>query len=95
MKHAKHEAFYEHLSLKGVQVRALSSRVSIDPAVYDIAEAFSVLSPARLAPSAPIPLSEIESYIRLFDVHDVPRFVRLVRALDSAFLGVKHDHSDK
>ena len=65
-------------------MRSLSSRVDLRPDVYDIAEAFSVLSPSR--GMGAVPLSEIESYIRLFDVADVPRFVRLVRAVDVAYL---------
>jgi hypothetical protein len=33
-----------------------------------------------------IPLSEIESYIRLYEVEDIDRFIQLIRAVDGAFV---------
>jgi len=33
-----------------------------------------------------IPLSEIESFIRLYEVEDVDRFLRLIRVMDTAYV---------
>lgn len=63
------------------------------PVLYDdladIAEAYSVLSASRptgFSGPLPIPLSEVAAYIELYEVADRERFVRLVRALDDAYL---------
>lgn len=54
----------------------------------DIRDAFITLSPSRPAGFglSCIPLTELESYIRLYEVEDIDRFIQLIRAMDGAFV---------
>lgn len=56
--------------------------------LIDVRDAFVVLSPSRPFGFGVgcIPLSEIESFIRLYEVEDVDRFLRLIRAIDTAYV---------
>jgi len=56
--------------------------------LIDVRDAFVVLSPSRPFGFGVgcIPLSEIESFIRLYEVEDVDRFLRLIRAMDTAYV---------
>jgi hypothetical protein len=58
------------------------------PDLFDIREAFTVLSSSRSAGFGVgcIPLTEIESYIRLYEAEDIDRFIQLIRAMDGAFV---------
>ena len=58
------------------------------PDLFDIRDAFIVLSSSRSVGFGIgcIPLTEIESYIRLYDVEDIDRFIQLIRAMDGAFI---------
>jgi hypothetical protein len=58
------------------------------PDLYDIRDAFVVLSASRPAAFGIgcIPLTEIESYVRLYEVEDIDRFIQLIRAMDGAFV---------
>lgn len=56
--------------------------------LLDVRDAFIVLSPSRPFGFGVgcIPLSEIESFIRLYEVEDVDRFLRLIRVMDTAYV---------
>lgn len=56
--------------------------------LIDVRDAFVVLSPSRPFGFGVgcIPLSEIESFIRLYEVEDIDRFLRLIRAMDTAYV---------
>ncbi|NBX02611.1 MAG: hypothetical protein EBR02_00820 [Alphaproteobacteria bacterium] len=56
--------------------------------LIDVRDAFVVLSPSRPFGFGVgcIPLSEIESFIRLYEVDDIDRFLRLIRAMDTAYV---------
>lgn len=56
--------------------------------LIDVRDAFVVLSPSRPFGFGVgcIPLSEIESFVRLYEVEDVDRFLRLIRAMDTAYV---------
>lgn len=56
--------------------------------LLDIRDAFIVLSPSRSAGMGIgcIPLTELESYIRLYEVDDIDRFIQLIRAMDADFV---------
>lgn len=56
--------------------------------LLDVRDAFVVLSPSRPFGFGVgcIPLSEIESFIRLYEVDDVDRLLRLIRAMDTAYV---------
>lgn len=58
------------------------------PDLLDIRDAFIVLSSSRSAAFGVgcIALTEIESYIRLYEVEDIDRFIQLIRAMDAAFV---------
>ena len=58
------------------------------PDLYDIRDAFITLSTSRSAAFGVgcIPLSEIEAYVRLYEVEDIDRFIQLIRAMDGAFV---------
>ena len=64
------------------------------PWLHSAIEAFNLLSGSRgvgLGGALPIPLSEIESYCRLFavtDPQDAAELVELVQAMDAAYLEV-------
>jgi hypothetical protein len=53
-----------------------------------VRDAFVVLSPSRPFGFGVgcIPLSEIESFVRLYEVEDIDRFLRLIRAMDTAYV---------
>lgn len=73
---------------------ALAARPRLRPWLHSAVEAFNLLSGSRglgLAGPLPIPLSEIESYCRLFAVTDpqeAAELVELVQAMDAAYLEV-------
>lgn len=54
-------------------------------------DAFFTLSPSRQQGFGPggILLSEMATYCQIYDVPNVPRFVRFIQALDGAFLAYK------
>lgn len=54
-------------------------------------DAFSILSRSRSVGFGVggIPLSEIEVYIRLYDVQDIERFIAVISAMDKAFMKAK------
>jgi hypothetical protein len=56
--------------------------------LLDIQDAFIFLSPSRTAGFGTgfIPLSEIETYLRLFPTDDIERFTILIRAMDHAYV---------
>ncbi|MBY0355192.1 MAG: hypothetical protein K2Q12_05625 [Rickettsiales bacterium] len=56
--------------------------------LIDVRDAFVVLSPSRPFGFGVgcIPLSEIESFVRLYEVEDIDRFLRLIRAMDTAYV---------
>jgi hypothetical protein len=56
--------------------------------LIDVRDAFVVLSPSRPFGFGVgcIPLSEIESFIRLYEVDDIDRFLRLIRVMDTAYV---------
>jgi hypothetical protein len=60
----------------------------IFPDLLDIQDAFIFLSPSRTAGFGTgfIPLSEIETYLRLFPTDDIERFTILIRAMDHAYV---------
>jgi hypothetical protein len=58
------------------------------PDLFDIQDAFIFLSPSRTVAFGTgfIPLSEIETYLRLFPTDDIERFLTLIRAVDNAYV---------
>lgn len=66
--------------------------------MLDIRDAFITLSPSRPAGFGVscIPLTELEAYIRLYEVDDIERFIQLIRAMDGAFVeNVNQKHERK
>lgn len=82
---------------------ALAARVEAWPSLHGYVETFNLLSGSRpFGPSgpSPIPLSEIESYCRLYGwtrPEEVSELVEIVRAMDDAYLATmaaRHGGSD-
>lgn len=71
--------------------RELENEPDIEARLLPYVEAFAVLNAGRSAgmTANPIPLTEMEAYIRLYQVADIVRFIRLIRAMDKAYM----DHS--
>jgi len=66
------------------------------PDLTGVWEAFWILNRGRLFDGAsgspmPLPLSEIEAFIRLFPQNDVKTFVGRIYMMDSAYLEAIHD----
>ncbi len=67
---------------------ALAKEPEVFADVLDIRDAFIILSPSRSAGMGVgcIPLTELEAYIRLYEVDDIDRFLQLIRAMDAEFV---------
>ncbi|WP_420562608.1 phage tail assembly chaperone [Thalassobaculum sp.] len=77
----------------GTEPAALSDRPELFEDLYEVAEAFAVLSAGRTlslglgaAIANPIALAEIDAYCRLVGIADTAEFSRLIRAMDAAYL---------
>ena len=75
---------------------ALRTKPDVHEFLEPYCEAFLVLMPCRQAGwgLGLIPLSEIRAYVTLFEVKDVECFVRLIRAMDRAYLEAVNGRND-
>lgn len=79
----------------GHEPEALRDRPHLFKDLYDVAEAFRLLSPSRsinFSSVGFIPLSEITAYLLLFPQADEQGFVIVLQAMDSAYVGVVNGH---
>lgn len=74
----------------------MESRPRLAPDLRPFYEAFWTLSAARQSGFGhqPLQLTELEAYIRLFDVQDRKRFVRLIQVLDKTWLTHQKEQAD-
>lgn len=73
----------------GVPPAALVEMPEVFPDLEYVVEAFSALTSSRQVGFglAPIPLTEIKTYVEMFDIpDDLDTFLRLLRALDNEYL---------
>ena len=77
--------------------KELEDEPEIDERLLPYVEAYAVLNAGRTSgmTANPIPLTEIEAYCRLYEVADISRFVRLIRAMDGAYMGYVADKAKK
>lgn len=56
--------------------------------------AFGILTRSRQVGFAigPVAITEIEAYCRMFEVDDIEMFIRLITAMDVAYLKFKQEH---
>lgn len=67
---------------------ALEARPCLEAHLFDYLEAFFLLSPSRQIGFGPggILLSEMAVYCQIHRIANVPRFVRIIRAIDAVYL---------
>lgn len=81
---------------------ALEDEPMLDADLEPYLQAFAIMSPARtvsagfgaMIPSG-IGLAEIRAYVELYEVEDVERFVRFIRAIDAEFLAISAERANK
>jgi hypothetical protein len=75
----------------------LEEEPEIEERLLPYVDAFAVLSAGRTVGMAanPIPLTEIEAYCRLYQVEDTDRFIRLIRAMDGAYMDYMDHKAEK
>jgi hypothetical protein len=69
----------------------------IYPDLNDITDAFAVLSFSRSNGFnlGFIPLTEIAAYCKMFEVEDLERFIRLIRAMDVTYIESVEERNKK
>jgi len=95
MEWGEHLQMLEDAEAEGFDPVALQERPVLDQVQEDILEAFLFLSQRRppasgFGPPGAIPLPEIESYCRVYEIEDVQEFMDLIATTDIKFLNLLH-----
>ncbi len=84
----KHEGFLSGLKESGIEPQALKGKPELDGTAHEMLTHFYVLNRSRNigVGVGPIPITEMEAWIRLNEIDDIEMFLRVMIALDDAYL---------